>query len=285
MPIPALALLAPTLLGGCLPKVAESTWNDHLVVLAALEPPAAGIGNSPQLDDGTIGVAAEPHGTDHGSVFVNVVAGVSTEAFAMSAFRAFRDSGSEEFVVDNATPPDLAVVYDQHITTTKCKSTMDSCGAKDSYTYGALPAASSFPATVPAGAEVREYTVYNRLVTSCNGTPSETLVVRGWMYRERGIVNTQEKWTQHWFLHNSSASAPYALPDACEPINGQQIDLVVRLTEIKDSNGNPVTTARSLRAAVAELTSACSGQETGCGVCVSSTCDYAQLVLDWWKFQ
>ncbi|MCK6507383.1 hypothetical protein L6R53_29130 [Myxococcota bacterium] len=285
--IPAL-LLPLSLSLACHPVVKSDVWTAHANAVDAAFQAYPSNGTAPELSDGTISIKDSQDGAADGDVFVVFPSSTSTEAFVLDVdFKGFRDAADSEYIVLSDATPNLATVYDPHVGSTVCKPTTATCVAKHSFQYGAVPPPAGLPATVPAGAQVIEYEVFNRDVSSCDGTPTyATPQLRGWLYRERGIVNDQERWNQHWFLMNSSAPTPYVYPTKCDSMTHMRTDLVVKRTVVKDSAGNPLGAPRSLKAAVSSLTAACTGSQTGCGVCDSANgpCDYALLHLDWMKY-
>ena len=283
MATPLLSLL-PLFLA-CVPTVAPQNWDAHTAAIQAAVVANPNGGTAPQLDDGTINIASPAGGAVDGLAWAVLSGGSATEAFALTDFKGFRDASENAYTLTSDASPNPSQEYNSRKTTTKCGPDTGACVAMDSFTYGAVPSLSLLPDTVPAGAEVIEYEVIDQVVQGCDGSPTSTRLVRGWLYRERGIVGGQERWNQHWFLKNSASGEPYAFPTLCDTASHQQIELVVKKATVKDDGGNPVG-ERSLRAAATALTSACSGQQTGCGLCnPGSYCDYALVQLDWWKKQ
>ncbi len=262
-------------------EVDPAEWASHRGLLQAALSPYSLPGEAPQIDDGTVSIT-DPGGNPDGSILVDAGAS-TTEAFIVSDFPGFREAASSTVMQTSTTVPTYSTDYDPHVGAGNCTPTTSACVAMDAYSYGAVP--SNLPTSIPSGTQVYEYEVYNRIVTSCNGTPSTTSVLRGWMYRERVVVGGQEQWNQHWFLHNANAAAAYAFPTLCDSGSGTRIDLVFEKTEILDSSGNPRTTPRSLKTAADELKAACTGAQTGCNICPGTTCDYALLELDWKEYQ
>lgn len=159
---------------------------------------------------------------------------------------------------------------------TVCGPTDDKCGARADYSYESpIPAASSFPASVPASAAVTITKIRSFKDTNCGsgnfGTPTEV----GWLYRTRNVQAGQVQWVETWFLLETRSP-----PDMC-PVAGGAVEIEEEHTLATSNPPGPRQFVAQLLATSADQATLCPNGEAWCKWCTDHSCEYVRVDLDW----
>ena len=267
--LPLLALLAM----GC-PKKSSSSWADGIP-----SPQKAASSQPPQYDEGTIGLQGTVSGSpeDEGEIWSWTSGGGDpVEGYLIDHMDHYTTAYPQEATESSDSPGGSQSAFDDLRVMSGgspvvCSGTDQSCMAKWTYTYGSVPAASTFPTTTPTGASLKVVDLLNTTTNPCDGGTPVT-AHQAWIYRVQVLDAGQRKWLEMWFMGSS-----WTPPNHCQ--SGSAIQVVAHHNLETASPPSPRTFVNQLNG------TSCSGTpEPWCQACDSGaghSCTYTRVVLDW----
>ena len=244
------------------------SWSDWKSGMPAGSPPPAS--SLPQYGEGTVGL------TSNGSSTGEVWSWPAEEGYLLDDLPSYtHDYPLRVQETVNSTAPAVTDFDAKVDSTSKCGPTDTSCGARGAYGYVTPePAASGFPASVPASASVQIAQIKSFKKVNCPsgsfGSPTDV----GWLYRTRDVVGGQVQWVEIWFLLGTRQA-----PDKCPGPGGVAIEEEHTL-HIGTAPG-PRQFVEQLQATSANKASVCPNAEPWCEYCTTHNCKYVRVDFDW----